>query len=152
TTTSTTTTTNCGDGVVDPGEQCDAGGSMLGTSQCGGFLCMLPGFSNSCHCCTNGPVGCCDPSAYYDPFVGYCISTRCDPPFACGFGVCQPDHVCCQPNGGACFGFEGSPFDPTFFEHPCCPGKECRLGGALDYNRECCTADGEGCAGDTECC
>jgi hypothetical protein len=154
TTTSTTTSTlfQCGNGIVEPGEQCDDGGTAFPTSQCLGFFCGLPGFSNGCQCCTNAsPGGCCDPSAYYDMHRAQCLSTRCDPPFECPTGGCEPDHTCCSPNGGECLTWEPLYYPDTVVGWPCCSGEECR--GEVDgINRFCCTRDAGTCTSDGECC
>jgi len=160
TTTSTSTSTSttlpvCGNGVIEGSEKCD--GAALGECNFPAGACGPPGYSTACQCCTyGGPnsalLPCCDPGATFYPgpdFSGFCVSPRCDPPFTCGVGQCQPDHSCCSPNGGACV----VEVPTGFATFACCAGLECRgLGPPLGQVENCCVGDQRTCTTDQECC
>lgn len=143
----------CGDGEVDPSEQCDATCDF-------DLTCRPPGTANECICCSDGwpsAAPCCNPSSiaiYYPPSSKTCIPTRCDPPDACRSGdQCQNDGSCCTTLGGnLCAMAYAPPLVNTMYTlTACCPGLECRR-ASLPQGATCCAAGGTTCAGDGDCC
>jgi hypothetical protein len=153
--TTTTTTTLppsvCGNGVIEPGEQCDTGDSVEPTSQCLGLFCRPSYIVPGCQCCGTvaTTVPCCDPSAYFDPSRAECVNRRCDYQPCPSGRTCAPDDTCCAPNHVDCFTYEPTPDPGTVVTWPCCSGQECR-GESVDHF--CCTSDGGTCTADAECC
>ncbi|MBY0276127.1 hypothetical protein K2Z84_12345 [Candidatus Binatia bacterium] len=148
-------TGECGDGVIDPGEQCD--GAALGVCGDVGGACGEPGFSNECTCCSaNGEMvtllGCCNPSSVaisYGPAGGgQCTPLRCDAPFTCGSGAeCLPSGDCCSLPANPClFTLTGQALQP------CCEGSVCERPDASGFFLTCCVAQGGSCAQDQACC
>jgi hypothetical protein len=152
TTTTTTTTTLpapvCGDGVVDPGEQCDgAAGTCLpplvGT-------CRPAGLAGECECCTLDAclpplgIGCCDPEAFClaAGFSGTCFSVHCTEPWqSCGFPTRCENGLCCTPLGENC-----AVPDVGYFR-PCCGEAECN-----PATFACCLPAGANCTSSGTCC
>ena len=145
----------CGDGVINGGEQCD--GAALGICGSVGGSCGEPGFSNECSCCSaNGELvtvlGCCNPSSVAISFGpaggGQCTPLRCDAPFTCGSGAeCLPSGDCC-----------GLPANPCLFTltgqalQPCCDGSVCERPDASGFFLTCCVSQGGACGQGQECC
>jgi len=160
-TTSTTTTIagTCGNGALDPGEQCD-GVSQPECPAGGSFLaCVPPGDAGECQCCSltqidpDLGVPCCEGARGIQlgsngPLL--CVGTRCDGAYPCSDGdQCQPDGSCCTVAAHGCA--LGPPFDwPT---NACCPGLDCRGSGPQSpLVTYCCGTDGVSCGGDQDCC
>ena len=144
---------SCGNGELDPGEQCDATCDF-------DLTCRPPGTSNQCVCCSDGwpsAAPCCNPSSiaiYYPPQSKFCFPTRCDPPDSCRTGdTCQGDGSCCTTLGGnLCVMAYAPPYVYTLYAlTACCPGLECRR-LALPEGARCCASGGTTCAIDGECC
>jgi hypothetical protein len=158
--TTTTTVPGCGNGVVDPGEQCDGGRcTVLYDGQPIQVECGAPGTIHSCECrgtqcgygscgtlcwptdqCAISP-GCPEPPS---SGVGQCIHTVCATP-----ADCQISHGC--ENGLCCV----APDSLTLlcridgvFALPCCGGGTC-AGVGLGY---CCFPAGTACTAALQCC
>jgi hypothetical protein len=144
TTTSTTTTTTqppavCGNGVVEPGEQCDGTSCGMDTG------CGSPSDPDACQCCTTRYCGggflpnCCAGSfcarSVFSP-VGYCTPFSCTPETGCGVAFTCVDGTCCAVPGQSCINV------------PCCPG----LGTTCVFGA-CCVPSGSPCpTGPVACC
>ena len=138
TSTSTTTTTvpgNCGNGVIDPGEECE--GTFCDAVYDGQPVqsyCGSPGGINACKCadlqCGSGGCGAmCFPSEQCfsqpgcpDPFgvTGDCVPTTCIIQADCGGIQDCENGSCCVTSGNIC-GIQG------FFQYACCGGLTCRV-------------------------
>jgi hypothetical protein len=131
--------TVCGNGVIDPGEQCD--GASCGTDT----GCGSPSDAFPCQCCTTRYCSggflpnCCAGSfcarSVFSP-VGYCTPFSCTPETGCGGSpfACV-DGTCCAGPGQSCINV------------PCCPG----LGTSCVFGL-CCLPAGAACVSPSGCC
>jgi hypothetical protein len=142
-TTSTSAPARCGNGVLDPGEECDGSCADLG--------CVPPGSPDECTCCSTSACvdgrGCC-PGLRCVPTggpggLGHCTPATCGGlATVCSAGglPCCAGFLCAKPNG-----FPGHPYEF------CClpPGR-----GPCAVDTHCCagTCDGGVCRGGVRCC
>jgi hypothetical protein len=146
----------CGNGVVDPGEECDGPTCVAmvegfpQTSECG-----APGTLHACQCrdveCgfLPGAVLCwdsdqCLPRPGPEIGSGQCIATTCQSTSDCNDPDQCQNGACCVPlsSGGAC-SFE------TILSLPCCGAAICVNGSPFGT---CCLPSGQACGSDAECC
>jgi hypothetical protein len=145
----------CGDGFADETEGCDG----ADTSKCtfSSDRCMPPGVVNECTCCGGCPknAGCCGPSIIVGvappACSGWCVSTSCEPPWTCDFGVTCENGACCMLPGQACH-MSGLLATNLL---PCCPSTDavCAKPGLIPPDDLlCCVVDGGACSADADCC
>ncbi|XP_053138713.1 disintegrin and metalloproteinase domain-containing protein 23 isoform X2 [Hemicordylus capensis] len=101
-------TTECGNGYVEPGEECDCGFQV----DCHGECCKKCSLSNGAHC-SDGP--CCNETCLFFPRGFECrgVVNECDIPEICtgDTGQCPPnlhkqDGFACDSNQGRCYNGE----------------------------------------------
>jgi hypothetical protein len=142
--TSPTTTTVppvCGNGVVEPGEECDPAGTPCGFSF---STCRAAGTPQECTCCERDicvPTAprCCAggrcPPLHPDPSGagGTCVGGTCTQP-----SDCPSSHDC---QAGSCCGLAGAYCDGS----SCCPGYLCAPAPIPELAGNCCAAPGTAC-------
>lgn len=142
----------CGDGVIEPGEQCEVGklGQCAAAPPSLGVTCDV----STCTCCGQtqcafglfGTLPCCgdsqcqDTTGFGSQRVGACIPLACVADADCNGYRCVGG-TCCG-NAGQLCGVAG-----------CCPdsASSCTYVPAV-LNTVCCRAAGAACSGPAECC
>jgi hypothetical protein len=158
TTTSTTLPGVCGDGVVDPGEQCDAGDPGI----CDDVVvpvpitCGDPSSSTACECCSEtdclfsafgGGIQCCGPRLCQDTTgVGQVRRGACIPPSCTQASDCNDAGYDCA--GGTCCAQAGNLCGVV----DCCPGSGATCTAVFPTTPICCRPAGATCDSEGVCC